>query len=108
MDNNYVLQVIDNYFNQLFTTGSTSIQTQNKVLILSYIRKMLCGIFMNEEDYKQILKYLENIYGDCIIPYPSFNEFVNSHPIESRLKVRSTQDGVARVDSSKHIRVALD
>ena len=108
MDNNFVLDIIDNYFKQLYSTGSTSLQTQRKMLILTHIQEMLCSIFMNEEDYKAIFKYLENIFGDCLIPYPSYRQFINDNPMESRLKARSSEDGVIRVDHGKNVRVALD
>lgn len=107
MDNNYVLNAIDKYFNQLYTKGSTSEETKKKVLILTHIQKLLCEIFMNEEDYKSILKYMENIVGDCIIPYPSYKQFINSSPIESRIKIRTTQEGIVRVDSGKELRISL-
>lgn len=108
MDNNFLLEVIDNYFNLLFTQGTTSIKIQRKLLVLNYLYELLCDIFVTEEDYNTISRYLEVIYGDCLIPYPDYISFKNTNPIESRLKFRSSQKGILRTDTNKNLRVALD
>lgn len=108
MDNSLLLESIDNYFSHLFISGKTSIETQRKLLILTYLYEVLCDIFVTEEDYEIIAKYLENIYGDCIIPYPEYIEFKNRDAIESNLYARSSENGILRVDTNKNIRVSLD
>ena len=108
MDNSLLLEAIDNYFNKLSVSGKTSLETQRKLLILVHLYETLCDIFVTEEDYRVIAKYLEIIYGDCIIPYPEYIEFKNKDAIESNLYARSTEKGILRVDTNKNIRVSLD
>lgn len=70
-----VLKAIDNYYDVLENTGYIPYSQVYKLLVLSFIEEMLTeemSEFISEKDYRSISKYLDCLYGTCLIPYRQY------------------------------------
>lgn len=78
---NYVYEALCKYFEHLCHTGYMPGEVVDKLLILSFIQRMVECDFrghLNEEDYNKINTALYKLYGtSCLLPYPNYfnNEY---------------------------------
>lgn len=101
MDKDYLLGVIQAYFEGLRAKGYSTSTLSEKVLILAFIEELLNTdffIYIEEEDCSIISEYLSNLYGEeCIIPYP----------IQKKIMAKDTHNRVL-ISSSSHLRITQD
>lgn len=72
------------YFSTLSYTGYKSYNKVYSLLIMIFIEELLCGPmseFITEEDYSTISNGVNCLYGDCMIPYPTYKEGLNDKVI---------------------------
>lgn len=73
---NYVYKALCKYFAHLCHTGYMSQDAVDKLLILTFIQRMVdCDFrgYLNEEDYNKINKALYKLYGtSCLLSYPEY------------------------------------
>lgn len=73
---NYVYEALCRYFTRLCNTGHIKQSETSKLLLLTFIQRMVdCDFrgYLNEEDYNKINCALYNLYGTtCLIPFPDY------------------------------------
>lgn len=101
-------KAINKYFSVLKHMGYKPYNQVNKLLILSFIEEFLTGpmaYFITEQDYNDIDKALNCIYGSCMISYPSYKQAF-SEPVKNVYKeYRITEDKVLRETEDNYLRV---
>lgn len=70
---NYTFNSLTHYFNVLENTGYVKDQEVFNLLLLSFYDDFLSEYIITEDDYNEIMKALNCIYGEsCSISYPVY------------------------------------
>lgn len=78
---NQTYEALANYFNELSHLGYKPYKDVYRLLSLIFIEEILYGPMSEmviEKDYKDINNALYCLYGDCLIPYPSYLEGIST------------------------------
>lgn len=67
---NYTLNALNNYYSALSHTGYISYDRVYKLIVISFIEDMMCNSeYIDFDDLDYILKAVQCLQGDCIIPF---------------------------------------
>lgn len=96
------------YFNTLTHSGYKSYKDVNRLLVFTFIEELLYGPlsqFIDDEDYNIINSAVECLYGDCMIPYPTYKESYDTIVKPLLDKYRITEDNINRLSEDSLLRV---
>lgn len=105
---NKVYEAINKYFSVLSHTGYKSYNEVYKLLAFIFIEEMLYGPlsqFITEDDYNEIDKALDCIYGSCMIPYPDYKRTYDSVTNKPNNEYRITESSIYRDTENLRLRV---
>lgn len=75
---NFVYNIVTNYFDVLGKTGYVSQKKQSEIMVLFFYYNLLYNDYrtlLPKEDYRLIRKALYCLYGvNCLIPYPNYKK----------------------------------
>lgn len=94
------IDTLNKYFNLLSKTGYVKSKEVNKVIILTFLSRLLNDFseYITEEDYNDIIKSVYCL-SDCLIRLPKYNVFKDSiihHKYNDGLMLRITEDNLNR------------
>ena len=94
------IDTLNKYFNLLSKTGYVKSKEVNKVIILTFLSRLLNDFYeyITEEDYNDIIKSIYCL-SDCLIRLPKYNVFKDSlihHKYNDGLMLRITEDNLNR------------
>ena len=95
------IDTLNKYFNLLSKTGYVKSKEVNKVIILTFLSRLLNDFYeyITEEDYNDIIKSIYCL-SDCLIRLPKYNVFKDSlihHKYNDGLMLRITEDNLNRL-----------
>lgn len=105
---NDVYTSLKKYFCTLTHLGYKPYNEVEKLLILCFIEELLTGdmaFFITEEDYNNIDKALNCIYGSCMISYPNYKKAVDKPVRKVYEQYRVTESNILRETEDNFLRV---
>ena len=111
MDNitDLLLKSINRYYHTLSVLGYKNYCDVYKLIAFLFIEELLTGelsIFINEDDYRAITRFLYCLYGsNCMIDFPSYNNRDSLiHPTITHFIPRVSETQIIRVSENEFIR----
>ena len=101
---------ITRYFKTLSTLGYKNYKEVDRLIILLFIEELLDNMhdFITDEDYKEIMKGLECLYGStCLISIPNYDVYDNimHDTIRQQCNARVSEDDIFRYSQNDMLRV---
>lgn len=99
---------LERYFKVLSQFGYKSYSEIKKLLTLLFIQNFLqlYWQYITEEDYDQINKVLEYLYGStCLIPYQYYKTYQASKNTNSGNNIKVTEDMLSRSTEEQSVRI---
>ena len=98
------------YFKTLSTLGYKNYKEVERLIILLFIEELLDNMseFITDEDYKEIIKGLECLYGStCLIDIPNYDVYDNiiHKTVRQRFNARVSEDDIFRYSQDDMLRV---
>lgn len=105
---NEVSNSLCNYFSLLSKTGYKPDVEVNSLLVFLFIEELLTGPigeYITEEDYNNICKSLQCLYGSCMIPYPEYKNIPLGITQNKLYKYRITEEDKLRTSEDNYLRM---